>query len=225
MAKNANPKKTNRHELYLAATGYGKTTAMKRSPMLKKTRLIVWDPGRDHKTRSRATTLQQFLLLLTQQAASSNGISLALSLDRPTARHFEFFCKAVWSILDGKKDTVIVVEEAAAIQVSNGRAGPEWGGLIREGRKFGAVILATSQRAQEMDKTLFTQVQTKWIGCHDIRDAQHIAKLVAVDPEQVYGLEQGQFLRKELGPKPAELVDFKKRGRRPRKQTPSNRAR
>ena len=119
-------------------------------------------------------------------------------------------------MLDGNHDTVVIVEEAAAVQLSNGKAGAEWGMLIREGRKFGLIILATSQRSQEIDKTIFTQVQTKYIGCHDIRDAQLISKLVNVDAAGVYRLKQGQFYCKELGPEPAKLVDF----RPPKKRKP-----
>lgn len=212
MAKNQTNHQ-NRHCLYLAATGYGKSTAMKTNPLLKSAkRLIVWDPGVDHKVNKRVHSLREFYAELLKQA-SSGPISLALTLDKNDPKSFEVFCAAVWQVLDGNQPTVLVVEEAARVQLSNGKAGQEWGILVAEGRKFGLIILATSQRSQELDKTIFTQVQTKYVGCHDIRDAQLIAPLVGLqDAKAIHGLKQGEFYRKELGPEPAQRVNIKPAG-------------
>ena len=207
MAKNPNRQKTNRHSLFLAATGYGKTHALQKihGPKLKAARVIYWDPGEDHKARLRVGSLKAFYAGLIEQA-NSGKISIALSMDRAEAGAFEIMAKMVWQILDGKKDTYLIVEEAAGIQAGIGKAGKEWGVLIREGRKFGLVILATSQRSQEIDKTIFSQVQNLYVGCHSIIDAKKIGGAVGVDPRLIHNQTIGQFFLKEMGPKSATQV-------------------
>ena len=104
----------------------------------------------------------------------------------------------VWQNLDGKKDTVIVIEELALVSHA-GRAIEDLHTLIVAGRKYGAIIIATTQRAQEIDTTLFTQVNTKFIGGHEKRDADHLQKHCNVSAEAITKLEIGEFLKKESG--------------------------
>jgi DNA helicase HerA-like ATPase len=173
---------------------------------------VVWDPGHDHWVEKRVDNLRDFYSELLRQV-KRGPVSLALSLPRADSKSFEVFCACIWQVIDGNKPLVLVVEEAAGAQPSIGKAGAEWGALIREGRKFGLVILATSQRAQELDKTIFTQVQKKYIGCHDIRDAETISKYVGVKSVDIHKLEMGKFWVKPLGPEPAYRIDIVKKGR------------
>lgn len=216
MPRNPNPQKRNRHTLYLAASGYGKSTALKRSAYLKKPRVMVWDPGFDHDL-PRVKTLRGLI-----ESLRSGKFRVALTLDRSTPAAFDVFCKAAWAVLDGDQDTVIVVEEAAAVQTSIGKASQDWGVLVRESRKFGGIILATSQRSQEIDKTIVTQCHSVYVGCHARRDAKLIGRDLDIDPDAISSLEMGQFYLKELGPKPAHLIDFSKKPQKkptPRRKT------
>jgi hypothetical protein len=104
----------------------------------------------------------------------------------------------VWQNLDGRKDTVIVIEELALVSHA-GRAIEDLHTLIVAGRKYGAIIIATTQRAQEIDTTLFTQVNTKYIGGHEKRDADHLAKHCNVDAAVIEALQTGEFIKKESG--------------------------
>jgi len=225
MAKNPNPNKANRHSLFLAASGYGKSTALRKNPLINKPRLIAWDPGYDHDL-PRVKTMRAFVESLKRPGR------IAVSLDRATPSAFNVFCKAIWAVLDGDHDTVIVVEEAAAVQMSVGKAQPDWGILVRESRKFGGIILATSQRSQEIDKTIVTQCHTVYVGCHALRDARLIGRDLDIDPDAIASLDVGQFYRKVLGPKPAELLDYRpKPAKKPAakrkpapKKSPENRA-
>ena len=207
MAINPNPSKANRHTLIMATSGMGKTTLLKNQMMLRKTRVIFWDPNLDHKATIRVKSLQQFYSQLVSQAKSEKGhISIAVSIDRNQPVVFEKFCRVIWEVLDGNRDTVIVIEELANVSMTSHKAGPEFGRMIREGRKFGAVIYATTQRMQEIDKTIFTQVQTKIVGGHDIRDAEFVSRYINIPAQDIYNLKIGEFYTKDLGPTVAKKI-------------------
>lgn len=103
-----------------------------------------------------------------------------------------------WQCLDGKKDTVIIIEELARV-TDAGKASEDFGRLISEGRKYGAIIIATTQRSQEIDKTIFGQVNAKFIGGHEVRDAEYLDKACNVPAGEIVALTQGEFIRKEAG--------------------------
>jgi len=160
----------------------------------------------DHKADYRAVTLADFYQRLMK---SGRHFSIALTLPKSDPKSYRLFCRMVWQVLDGRYTTVMIAEEIAGAQTSPGKATEEWGTLVREGRKFGLVILGTSQRAQEIDKTIFTQVNDKYIGTHDIRDARYIAKLVGLQQWEVSTLGIGEFYRKRLGPSEPIRIDIK----------------
>ena len=166
-------------------------------------RVYAWDPGYDH-DMPRVKNLRDFVRCLT-----TDRQRLALTLDVPSKDAFELFCRALWErVLNGENRVVIVVEEAAGVQRSVGQAGEWWSQLLTQSRKFGGIILATSQRAQEIDKTLFTQVQNLYVGAHARKDCAYIAREIDVPEEAIYNLPIGQFWHKVAGPTPATLVDF-----------------
>lgn len=212
MAMNPSHSLENRHALYLAATGQGKTTAMKQDPMLspRPNRMISWDPGADHQVRKRVSDLDAFYHeLLTQ--ANAGQIDLGLTPDVSRADDFALVSQMIWQILDGNETTVFIVEEAAAVQPKTGKAGDAWGALVREGRKFGLVLLVTSQRSQEIDKTIFSQVGHLYVGPHSLYDAGKIAPYVGVQSDDIAALATGSFWHKTLGPEPPKLVQFSKK--------------
>ncbi len=213
MASKPNPSKPNRHALYLAASGFGKTTLLKQNPNMSKPRAAIWDPGYDHDA-PRVRNMRDFVAAWIRNPRQR----LAVTLDRPTPKAFELFCKAIWHTLSGEWDTLIVVEEIAGVQLTSGKAGTEWGTLIRESRKFGGIILGTSQRAQEIDKTILTQANSLYVGCHSPRDARVIGREIDVDSAAIQALTLGQFYLKTLGPKPAELIGAPPRTTPPKKK-------
>lgn len=143
------------------------------------------------------------------QSLNTDRQKIAVTLDKPSYKAFELFCRAIWErVLNGENRVLIVVEEAAGIQSGIGKAGEYWGLLINQSRKFGGIILATSQRSQEIDKTILTQVQSLYVGCHARRDAKIISREIDVAEEAIFSLPVGQFFHKQQGPHPAVLVDF-----------------
>lgn len=180
MAKNPNESRENKHTLALGISGAGKTYWLANHPWIKKrgVRKIIWDPYESHHTficRSRS----EFAKELKQALASGKGYSIGLAI-HPSPKAFEWFCACVWASLDGRKETIILIEELADV-AQPGKAGPNWGQLIRVGRKYGAVIMAATQRPQEIDKTLFTQVSRIWAGLVCAYDRVYVEKYLGLN--------------------------------------------
>ena len=177
---------------------------MKANPLFNQVhRQYIWDPGYDHNA-PRAKSMGAFV-----QSLNTDRQKIAVTLDKPSHKAFELFCRALWEkVLNGEHRVLIVVEEAAGIQSGIGKAGEYWGLLINQSRKFGGIILATSQRSQEIDKTILTQVKNLYVGCHARRDAKIIAREIDVAETEIFSLPIGQFFHKQQGPSPAKLIDF-----------------
>lgn len=187
MAINPNEELKARHALFIGQTGSGKSWRMARHPLVKRrrgNRVIMWDPYETHDAhyiRSKATFARE----VARAVRSGKGFRLALAVDATPAA-FEFWANVAWAALDGNKPTALMVEELADV-AKPGKAGPAWGKCIRVGRKFGGVVIAGTQRPQEIDKTLFTQCQRKWCGWVDDYDQPYC--------ERNLGLEKGALAR------------------------------
>ena len=184
MAINKNESHKNRHTLTLGMTGSGKTHWLINHPLVKKRggRLLVWDPYESHNVHY-AKTRAEFARMVSAAVQSGKGFRLGLAVN-PTESAFEFFCQVCWAALDGRKDTVILPEELGDVARS-GKASPAWGRLVRVGRKYGAILMPTTQRPQEIDKTLFTQVGRVWVGLVSPYDQTYVEKNT--------GLERGSL--------------------------------
>jgi len=161
---NENHSLPNRHTGYLAASGYGKSQAAKQNPEIpkKNARLLLWDPGRDHKA-TRFTDRVSFLKAVSKAMRSGRGFRIAWSGVQDVAT-FEWFCTVVWQCLDGNKLLYVILEELAAVQPSSGKAPPVCGMLFNQSRKFGGIIHWTTQRGQEISKTVIDNTEIFYIG-------------------------------------------------------------
>lgn len=180
MAINPNEDKKNRHTLVMGKSGSGKSYWLANHPWIKKrgVRLLVWDSYESHNVnyfRNRA----EFARNVLAAVKSGKGFRLGLSVN-PTVENFEWFCEVVWAALDGKKDTLIVIEELADVS-SSGKPSNEFGRLIRVGRKYGAVLMPATQRPQDISKTLFTQVSRMWCGLVSSYDQPYVEKNMGLD--------------------------------------------
>lgn len=192
MAKSPKEARENKHSLAMGISGAGKTYWLINHPWIKKrgVRLLVWDPYESHDVffcRSRA----QFARELKAAAASGRGYRLGLAV-HPTPAAFEWFCRCAWAVLNGRRETVILVEELADVAKA-GKAGPDWGRLIRVGRKYGAVIMAATQRPQEIEKTLFTQVSRMWAGLVSPYDQTYVERNLGLERGAMRGIEANSY--------------------------------
>lgn len=200
MAINADTSYEANHTLLIASTGGRKSTFIKAKRGLIKTvsalagckRWVIWDPDEDH-TGTRCRSVSVFCRQLEKAASCGKPFRLCLTVD-VTPDNFEAFCQAVWVILDGRKLTGIVAEELADVTTPS-KAGIYWGQLLRKSRKYGGIIVAASQRPQEIDKTCFSQCVHKWIGYiavgHDVR---RMARETGVSEKALFELKPGGYL-------------------------------
>lgn len=206
MAINPQTKHSNRHTGYIAASGYGKSQALKQNPdipgMNKGARVLLWDPDDDHIVGGRYRSYRDFVANLREGIKSGRGFRLAWSCPNPTEEAFELFCRACWVALDGARETHIIIEELADVQKSSGKASNWFGQLCRKSRKYGGILHWTSQRAEEIPKTVFTQTANYYIGFpNDTCPPENVKKLARIarcprGEQDLYDLRELQFYRK-----------------------------
>lgn len=219
MARNPRPKLPNLSTLYLARTGGGKSQALKQNPAIpaanQGARVILWDPARDHEKldgRKLGTNYYsdriEFLRVLSRAHESGKGYRIAYDGER-SVDLFEWFCRVVWAVLDGRWPTFVLVEELNAVCPHSAEAPPDHARLVREGRKYGLQFHATSQRPQEISKTDFENCATWWIGPQKAGSVQRFSKELGVPEPQIRALQPLQFFvwhEADLEPKRVNLA-------------------
>lgn len=222
MAINEDTSLSNRHTCVSAASGGGKSQAMYDIIPAKGIRAVFWDVDKDHDCL-RFTDKKQFLLALSKAHKSGKPFRVGWSGDDDQDT-FLWWCNAVWAVLDGRKDTYVVVEEAADLELGAGKAPLEFGRIIRRGRKYGAILVTCTQRCQEIPKQLLTQSSVVYIGMQAKHDANYLAKMFPIDPDTLPRVEPLHFYRIEKGEVSQVKVTYKhrnksgQRGRRTRKK-------
>ncbi len=192
MAIHPNEKRENKHTLAIGQSGSGKTYWLSHHPWVKRrgVRLLVWDPYESHDVhycRKRA----EFARQVAAAVKSGKGFRIGLAVE-PTEQSFEFFCRVAWAALDGRKETIIMPEELGDV-TRQGKAAPAWGRLVRVGRKYGVVLMPTTQRPQEIDKTLFTQVSRVWCGLVSAYDTAYVERNTGLDKGSLKQITPGSY--------------------------------
>ncbi|MDX1473491.1 MAG: hypothetical protein R3309_04930 [Reinekea sp.] len=207
MAKNENTSRPNRNTFVAAVSGGGKSQAARHvRENLRIKRVLAWDPDHDHQVSTRVTSIRALTEFLKVHGDSS-AFSVAYSGD-DSPEAMELFCACAWAILDGNKETVVIIEEVADAMTTSGKALPNAGRLIRRIRKYGGVLIAVTQRPQEIPKTLFSQCNIKLIGQQDTADVKRMAERVGVPVSEIENLQELEFWMKDTG-KPAEKIRVK----------------
>lgn len=193
MASNPNESLTNRHALAIGKSGSGKTYWLKRHPDVRRAagrRLLVWDPYQSHDCHYQEDK-RAFARHVANAVKQGRGFRLGLSM-QPSQDNFEFFCQCAWIALDGAKQTTVLIEEANDV-TQPGKARAHWGQLIRVGRKFGAVIMVATQRPQEIDKTIFTQTDSQWVGLVSGYDRAYVEKYLDLERGLLNSIEPNSY--------------------------------
>jgi len=197
MAINPRTNRHNKNAVYLATSGGGKSQAVR--SQIRKARadyVIAWDPDDDHDYLHPIDRLSTMRDYLADRYASGRPVKVAYT--GPCSReYFEAFCRLAWACLDGRHPTHIIIEEMADV-TGTAKASDGLGQLMRRGRKYGAIIHATSQRSAEIPKTVISQCATVWAGIHyGERDRARVADWVGVRPEQIADLSPLEFYIRE----------------------------
>lgn len=192
MAINPNEELENNHLLAIGKTGSGKTFFLKNHPLVKKrgARVVVWDPYESHDC-IYSKSLSAFGKNLSSALKSGKGFKIGLSVN-PTTQAFEKFCQMVWVASNGKKPLVVIVEELADVAKA-GKASPFWGQMVRIGRKFGLILLPATQRPQEVDKTVFTQVSRVWVGLVSPYDHAYVEKSTGIEKGALSKIKPNEY--------------------------------
>lgn len=190
MAKNPNESLPNRHAIFVAVSGAGKTQAMAQHESLKKksSRVILWDTHRSFKA-DHYNTIPELLKALKKAVAKKGGYRIAYG-GAKSARAFDDLCRIVSSISDGRIETPFVVDELASVASAIGKDTSPFGDLLRESRKFGVIVLCSATSAAEIPKTAFKNCLTKVIGAQgSTSDAKIMADYLLVDHKLLFDTE------------------------------------
>lgn len=212
MATNPDGSRKSGHTLIIGTTGAGKSQCCKNLIPNRGIRFIAFDPEGEHPAQG-FDSFPAFCRELIKADRSGKNYRLAYT-GAKSDKDFERFCKAVWDVLDGRKDTHILLEEVAQFTRSSGVALDEYGNLLRRGRKYGAIVYTIGQRAAEIPSTARQQSPIRYVGVVDGEaDAKSAAKFADVTAQTLLDIEPDTltFYKKVTG-KPAEKVKFTYRG-------------
>jgi hypothetical protein len=194
MAINPNDNLINQHQLFIGKTGSGKTYNMKQHKHVKTkaARVVVWDPYQSHDC-IYFDNLRDFGKALAKCVTlpKNRGFKIGLSVN-PTTANFERFSELVWLALDGNKLLAVIVEELADV-AKTGKASQYWGQLSRVGRKYGAILLPATQRPQEVDKTIFTQVSAVWVGLLSPYDHGYVERSTGIGKGELSKIKANSY--------------------------------
>lgn len=216
MAIRKNASLPNRHTGYIACSGYGKSQALKQNKDIpaKGARVLLWDTDEDHKCSHFEDKLR-FVRAVVAGMSSGRGFRIGWSgqIDVET---FEWWSRIVWNCLDGKVPLYIIIEELADVQPSVGKASPVFGQVCRKARKYNGILHWTSQRSEEISKTVFSQTPSYYMGfpndtCTPLK-AKELARIArcpngAVD---LYALQPLQFFHKTALSSKLVALQYKK---------------
>ncbi|WP_406827722.1 hypothetical protein [Microbulbifer sp. ARAS458-1] len=197
MAKNERTELPNRHTLYLAKSGLGKSQTLKRRGGLPKggARVILWDNNRDHEAH-REAKLSDFFRLLASAERSGKGYRVAYT-GEPSPAIFEQWARGVWSILDGRVPHYLVIEEysdcCAGPNPINPMRYPYHRRLWTQSRKYGGIIHATSQRPQLISKDALGNAGDIYASAMDSAAARRVAAEIDIDWRELRACQPGEF--------------------------------
>ncbi|WP_018691980.1 hypothetical protein [Algicola sagamiensis] len=203
---NANNSLDALHTLYVAGTGGGKTTAVKKLGPKATDQVVFWDPHQDYeefrgrKVR-RYTSFKRFFQALHAGRKTKQGFKIALTVEE-TRENFLKFCDIVKTQGDGKhsKRLHVVIEELPQVTEGIGKEKGVYGWLMTVGRKFGFIVHSIGQRTTEMSKTTLSQSPIKWIGIQNSRaDAKRMADEADITIEDILALQPLQYFLKKPG--------------------------
>lgn len=209
MAINERTRLPNKHSLYLATSGYGKSQTLKRQGGLPPTgaRVALWDNNKDHPAH-RFSKLGEFVRALDRAHKSGKGFRIAYTGEAsPDA--FEVWSYKVWSILNGERITYGLIEEYSDCCRGPGALSPKIDTYHRkmwtQSRKYGGILHATSQRPQLISKDALGNAGMIWGSFMDMKAARRVAEEMDMSAHELRSCQIGEFYHRQIG-KPAEKM-------------------
>ena len=213
---NPNTGHSNRHTLYLAATGGGKSQALAQNADIPATgaRVILWDPSGDHAGihyAQKRDFLQALAVGIRENHQRGRGFRIAYA-GPADPKEFEWFMEVCWSVLDGNTKTFVIAEELSAVCIGTGKATPTAAIFMNQARKYGGVFHGTSQKPQEVSKTYFDQCAIKYIGQQSgLAMRKRMADEIGITKEDIGRLKPLEFYRHDGSANLPDLIRLKYR--------------
>ena len=192
MAVNQNPSLPNKHTLYCATSGGGKTQAMASNLPRVKTKILFWDTHKTFRADS-ADTVADFKRKVAAGIRGKKTFRISFT-GRGTPENFDQFCKVAWMIADGNQVLHVVIDELSEV-TDKGKALKYFGELLRGGRKFGVILHISANALPEVPTTVRRETMIKWAGIQQTyTDKKLLADFMSVKPEEFDKLEPLTFL-------------------------------
>jgi hypothetical protein len=206
MAVNVNNRHPCRYALFLGMPGCGKSTLvrneLKSFQAKRKGLVLIWDTNREHQAKYASTRLEWLALLQESCELRLTSKPVGYAPEVPTADEWQWFCRTVWVVLDGRNETLVIAEEMAAVSRGVGKEQDAAGRLINQGRKYGLIFWGTSQRPQEIAKTYYDNAAVLHVGQQRSKAMQRkMADELGASPDEVADLMPHEFLKSSPGQK------------------------
>lgn len=211
MAINENTNLKNNHTLYLATSGFGKSQTLQRKSGIPKTgaRVALWDNNKDHPAH-RYESMAEYMRALIRAHKSGKGFRIAYVGD-PSPAAFEVWAHGLWEIADGNRLTYGIVEEYADCCEGPGAINHNrlfyHRRLWTQGRKYGVILHATSQRPQLISKDAF-QAGRIWASFMDSDAAVKAGKALNIHYSELDACGVGEFWHRSNGKKAEKIKVF-----------------
>ncbi len=167
--------------LFIGITRSGKSTpikAMIKDPRKAK-RVLVWDAKNEYGPSLGLTVIKTLPDLLTTLKTTKGNGRFSYVPTGFSKQEFDNFCRLA-HIWNRQKEAVIIVEELAAV-TNTGKASGYWGVLVNQSLGLGAILFATVQRGQEVDKSVMNASSYLYVCQHNTDDdAKYMAKKLGV---------------------------------------------
>ena len=169
--------------------------------------MLLWDNNRDHPAH-QFDRLGDFAREVGRATKSKRGFRLSYTgAASPDA--FEIFASVVWEMLDGGKPTHLIIEEYSdccrgpgLLTLKNDFAHRR---LWTQGRKYGLIINATSQRPQLISKDALGNAGILWASSMDTAAAKRVAAEMDIPVDGLRACQVGEFFYRNNGA-PAEKI-------------------
>lgn len=162
---------------------------------------MLWDTNRDHPAH-RYEKLGDFARAVGAANKSGRGFRLAYC-GNPSPDAFEIWSAIFWEILDGNKITAGVVEEYSDCCRGAGLLSQKndfnHRRLWTQGRKYGGIIHATSQRPQLISKDALGNAGIIWASSMDTAAAKRVAAEIDIHMDDLKRCQVGEFFYRNNG--------------------------
>jgi hypothetical protein len=196
---------------YIGASGSGKSTLVKQRLLASKLAPLIWSPKEtiDRYAPEFGELVDGEPELLIELAAEGKAVVYRprRSDEKLFAKQFDVFCRLAFSL----GNRAVLVEEMALVATSTS-APASWRTLVTEGRGFGLVLIATTQRPQLCDSSLLDAATEIFCGRLNRGGSKKImAEVMDVPLDTVRGLKPFQFVRWRVEVDGVELLAVERR--------------